>query len=70
MPLPDHCPNCGASFQGEPIPEKHRELYGDETHFGRLITIYDIYADRTTQFRCPDCGYTWDRDTGKEVANG
>lgn len=60
---PDNCPKCGVSFQGEPIPEKSRQdgSYGNSTHFSRVIGIYSRGMDRTTQWRCPDCGHVWDR---------
>lgn len=59
--LPTHCPKCNADFKGEEIPEKDREMFGNNTHFSRLIGIYDMYKDMATQHKCPDCGYIWDR---------
>lgn len=51
-----HCPKCNADLTGEPIPERHREHYppGD-THFSRVIGLYDRELDRTVGWRCPDC---------------
>jgi rubrerythrin len=64
--VPDFCPKCNVDFKDKPIPEKHREFYGNETHFSRLIFIYDRDLDRTVSWRCPDCGYTWKRENEKE----
>ena len=36
-------------------------MYGNVTHSNRLISVYDLYKDMTTKYKCPDCGYTWDR---------
>ena len=61
MTLPDHCPHCGASFQGDPVQEKDRKYFGDITHFSRLIGYFNLYTDRTEQYICPDCRYVvWD----------
>jgi predicted RNA-binding Zn-ribbon protein involved in translation (DUF1610 family) len=59
---PDNCPKCGASWIGEPIPEKDRATYG-ATHFGRVIGEYDDEADRTVAWKCPDCERYFDRWT-------
>ena len=58
--MTDECPN-GCDLQGPPIPEKHRQHYGDETHFSRRVGVYDLALDRTMFWRCPDCGVEWDR---------
>lgn len=63
----DICPSCKSNLQGKPIPEEYRHCYGKHTHFSRLIGIYSQETDRTTHWQCPDCGYTWDRFTGKEA---
>jgi predicted RNA-binding Zn-ribbon protein involved in translation (DUF1610 family) len=59
LPEPNYCPRCGVSFQGAPIPEEDRASFGGQTHFTRVIGIYDVVVDRTTAWRCPDCGHTW-----------
>lgn len=56
---PDRCPSCDADLRGDPIPEHHRHLYGDSTHYLRTIGIYD--RDRTVEWMCPDCGHRWPR---------
>jgi predicted RNA-binding Zn-ribbon protein involved in translation (DUF1610 family) len=63
----DSCPKCKTSFIGNPIPEKDRESFGNATHFKREIGIYSRKRDMTVEYQCPDCGYTWDRFTGKEI---
>ena len=50
-----HCPHCKADFQGEEIPEKHRELFGGKTHVSRLIACCSRDLGRVTHFECPDC---------------
>lgn len=68
-----HCPKCNANFQGAPIPQEYidRGLYGKKTHYSRLIGI-EIRGqyDGISQWLCPDCKYTWDRFTGKEITQG
>jgi len=61
MTTPNKCPACNANLQGEPIPEKSREHFGNATHFSRVIGIYDTRRDRTTDWQCPDCGHRWAR---------
>jgi len=65
----DNCPKCKVSFIGEPIPEDMLEHYSG-THWRREIGI-EIRGkyDGISEWRCPDCGYTWDRWTGEEVKN-
>jgi rubredoxin len=55
------CPSCKVSLQGEPIPKRSREHFGNATHFSRKIGLYSRELDRTTAWRCPDCGHTWNR---------
>jgi len=59
--LPSRCPECGESMLGEPIPDGHREHYGDSTHFFRVLPVYDS-RHRVASWQCPDCGYVWPRD--------
>ncbi len=61
------CPKCEASWQGKPIPEDQQDLYGGTKWFSRVIGLYDRKTDRTVAWRCPDCGTTWHRDTGKII---
>lgn len=56
-----HCPHCGAQWQGEEIPEDQRELFGNATHFSKLIGIYSLEEDRTTHWMCPECETRWKR---------
>lgn len=57
----DECPKCKADLTGVPIPEEHKQYFGDATHFSRRISIYDLKRDRTTKYKCPDCGHEWSR---------
>lgn len=63
----DHCPACGVSLIGEPIPEELRRsgFYGDSTHWRRDIAIYDRDRDQTVAYQCPDC-----RHVLKVIADG
>lgn len=51
-----HCAKCGSDWLGTPIPEEHREHYGESTHFSRRIALYSRDEDRTVGYKCPDCG--------------
>lgn len=56
----EECPHCSAQLQGDPIPEDQQHWFG-ATHFSRKIGLTDRERDRTTAWRCPDCGETWAR---------
>ena len=68
---PSRCLKCDANLQGAPIPQKYldRGLYAaGSTHYSRLIGIEIQGAhDGISQWLCPDCKYTWDLFTGKEI---
>lgn len=52
------CPACQNDLKDIPIPEASRSHYSKgSTHFIRLSGIYDTGRDRTTSWRCPDCGH-------------
>jgi hypothetical protein len=55
------CPKCGADWQGDPIPETHRDHFGNATHFRRVIAICSRELDRCINYKCPDCGFIFDR---------
>lgn len=57
----DNCPNCNASFKGDPIPPDVQHHYG-VTHYSRRIAIYDEGRDCTVGWRCPDCHHFIARD--------
>jgi predicted RNA-binding Zn-ribbon protein involved in translation (DUF1610 family) len=60
---PTHCPECGADFQGEPIPQEYIDKghYGEHTHFSRIIALIDQRVDRVVSWACPDCKHEWPR---------
>ena len=60
---PDICPKCGADLTGEPIPQEYidKGYYGNNTHYSRVGSIYDIGLDRTVAWVCPDCKHEWER---------
>lgn len=66
----DNCPNCGVSFQGEPLSQKHLDsgCYGDTTHWRREIGIdggwIGIY-DGIVAWKCPDCKHEFPRGKAK-----
>ena len=56
------CPACGASWQGEPIPEDWRQYCGGKTHYSRLIGIeIPEKYDGVWLWRCPDCAAEFPR---------
>jgi len=59
-----HCPECGSLWHDKPIPEESRHLFGGDEWFSRVIALSSWREDRCYAFQCPDCGTTWDRDTG------
>lgn len=72
-----NCPNCGVDLNGGSIwdhffkekgdekeADRIAEMYGatrEKGQWGREIGIYDMCADRTVQWKCPDCMHVWDR---------
>jgi rubredoxin len=56
-----YCPKCKADLRSIPIPKKDRIYHGGNTHFSRLIGIYDHGLDRTVAWQCPDCKATFAR---------
>ena len=61
----DNCPKCKISFKGEPIPEEHRQHYGDDvTHYGLEIGIDGGYMgiyDGIVAYRCHSCSHKFPR---------
>lgn len=62
MPDPTACPACKADLRGTEIPKRSRHAFGDRTHFLRVIAVYSRELDRTTHWKCPDCGHEWRAD--------
>jgi hypothetical protein len=60
------CPHCNADLRSDPIPEKDQHLFGNKTHFSRIIGLEDSRKyDGVSYWMCPDCRVIWDRFTGK-----
>jgi len=59
--IPSHCPKCNTDFKGSPIPQESidRGLYGNETHYSRVI---GGGYDGISEWQCPDCHHTWKRE--------
>ena len=55
LDLLGHCPKCGASWKGDPIPEALRPQLGGRTHFTLCISLKRQGEDRIHANRCPDC---------------
>lgn len=69
-----YCYHCGSDQRDISIydhfldkyndKEKAREaanMYGGDGYFYRTVAIYSLEKDKTTQYRCSDCGGIWDR---------
>jgi len=56
MSAPTECPKCG-----EDLRERWMDVNGQEQEGSRVIGIYDRDRDRTTHWKCPDCGAEWER---------
>jgi hypothetical protein len=65
MSYPKNCPKCGVDFQGDEIPEKDREHFGNHTHFSRVIGVEIQGTDRLCYWHCPDCKHEWPVGEGK-----
>lgn len=61
MSYPETCPACGIDLNGEEIPVSMRSSYSPPYRFSRVIGIYDMDADMTIAWKCPDCGHQWER---------
>lgn len=62
--IPLDCPKCKADLAyiapEESIPDPLGFTPEPET-FSRVIGVYSRELDRTTHWRCPDCGAEWER---------
>jgi len=56
----NHCPHCGVSLKGAPIPPESQHLYG-ATHFGREKVQKGLRDRDESWYVCPDCGKSWER---------
>lgn len=57
MDVPMECPACGEDFR-----ERWIDANGQEQEGSRVIGVYSTELDRTTHWRCPDCGHEWERE--------
>lgn len=55
------CKINGCDLRAEAIPEKDRWMFGNATHFSKMIAWIDRDLDRATKYICPECGAKWDR---------
>lgn len=61
----NNCPHCNTSLIGDPIPKDIVEHYSG-THWRREIGIeYPGKYDGIWEWKCPDCGGTWDSEVKK-----
>jgi len=56
MSAPTECPKCKVDLR-----ERWMDANGQEAEGSRVIGVYDRDRDRTTHWRCPDCGHEWER---------
>jgi hypothetical protein len=72
------CPACGVSWNGGSVWEhffketgseeeatRIAAMYGctkEKGNWGRQIGLYDMNADRTVGYKCPDCGHVIGRE--------
>lgn len=59
--MSEHCPKCGADFDGGEIPEGIREFYAPPYRWSRKISVVDPMRDRVVAYACPDCKHHWPR---------
>ena len=57
--IPMSCPSCSRSLAGARIREKDLGFYDGETHYSRVVGIYDEARDTLVGWRCPHCGWEW-----------
>lgn len=54
---PKLCPSCKSDLvHREEIPPALRPIYGHESHYSRLIVLWDNDRDEPIAYVCPDCG--------------
>lgn len=60
--LPENCPKCLKSFQGDPIPPAAKETLGTEaTHYSLVLGHIPEGRDSITSWECLFCGHSWPR---------
>lgn len=73
--MAESCNNCGASFQGSPIPEDQQPLYGGKTHFSLRMGVeypynHPQHYDGISEWRCPFCEERVGRWSGSILDEG
>lgn len=71
----EECPECGVSWVGYEIPEEHREMFGNKTHYKKTVigTEYGhdapagYHYDGISEWMCTACQTRWGRWTGKKL---
>lgn len=65
---PDYCPHCGASLQGEPIPQEYIDAgyYAEGTTHYSVVVGHEVSGvyDGVLFWVDPACGMAWSRWTG------
>ena len=51
---PTECPHCRADLRYH-----DRDSDGEPIEASRVISVYSDQRDRTTHWKCPDCGGEW-----------
>lgn len=59
--IPLDCPKCKADLRNTKMLLSEAEAYGGHEYFSRVIGVYCTQTDRVHCWRCPDCGYEWER---------
>ena len=60
-PNDEHCPHCGVSLQGAPIPPESQHNYHG-THYSRALVQQGQRDSEPQEYVCPDCGGRWPRE--------
>lgn len=59
--MPGICPSCKVNLLYRIQVTKADGTLALET-FSRVIGLYDLKHDRTTEYQCPDCSAIWPRE--------
>ena len=56
------CKLCNENLQGKSIPELALSYYNGQTHFSKVIEIYDLDKQKTVGYECPVCHGRWNEE--------